>query len=104
VIKAASIACMKVPQTNTSWQGDFIRKFNNVNIGVALKTEHGFLAPVIQKANLKGIEQIAKEVRAFEEKASKDELTLNDTDGATFTIANLGAYNVNSFVPIVNAP
>lgn len=104
IIKAASVACTKVPETNSSWQGDFIRRYKNVSIGVGFKTEHGFLTPVIHNANQKGIEQIAKEMRSLGEKAKKNELTMNDTNGATFTIANLGEFNVNSYVPIVNAP
>lgn len=44
------------------------------------------------------------ESRTIEEKAKKNELNLNDAEGATFTIANLGQYNVSSFVPIVNSP
>lgn len=47
VIKAASLACVRVPETNSSWMGDVIRKFRNVNMSVAVQTDFGLMAPVI---------------------------------------------------------
>ena len=56
VMKAASIAALKVPATNSSWQGDFVRQFNNVNMSFAVQTDHGLMAPVLHNINLKGLE------------------------------------------------
>jgi len=47
VIKAASLAATRVPETNSSWQGDYVRQFKNVNMAVAVQTDHGLMAPVI---------------------------------------------------------
>ena len=47
VIKAASLASVRVPETNSSWMGDFIRKYRNVNMSVAVQTDFGLMAPVI---------------------------------------------------------
>lgn len=55
VIKAASLAASKVPQTNSSWMGDFVRQFKNVSMSVAVQTDHGLMAPVIKNTNLKGL-------------------------------------------------
>jgi len=63
VIKAASLAATKVPQTNSSWMNDFVRQFKNVNMCVAVQTDHGLMAPVIRNTNLKGLEQIASEIK-----------------------------------------
>lgn len=63
IIKAASLACKKVPETNSSWMGDFIRRYNNVNMSVAVQTPHGLMAPTIFNTNLKGLEEIAAEVK-----------------------------------------
>jgi pyruvate dehydrogenase E2 component (dihydrolipoamide acetyltransferase) len=54
VIKAAALACLKVPETNSSWlNGNIIRKYKNVNITFAVQTDHGLIVPVVQDANLK---------------------------------------------------
>jgi len=55
VIKAASLAAINVPQTNSSWSDDFVRQFTNVNMSVAVQTDHGLMAPVIKNTNLKGL-------------------------------------------------
>lgn len=55
VIKAASLAAKNVPETNSSWMGDFVRQFQNVNMSVAVQTDHGLMAPVIKNTNLKGL-------------------------------------------------
>lgn len=47
VIKAASLACLKVPETNSAWMGEFIRRYKNVNMCVAVQTDHGLMAPSI---------------------------------------------------------
>ena len=54
VIKAASLACIKVPETNSSWlDGNVIRKYKNVNMCVAVQTDNGLIVPVVENANLK---------------------------------------------------
>lgn len=63
VVKAASLACVKVPETNSSWMGDYIRRYTNVNMSVAVQTPHGLMAPTIFNTNLKGLEEIAQEVK-----------------------------------------
>ena len=56
IIKAAAIAALKVPQTNSAWFGDFTRQFNFVNMNFAVQTNHGLMAPVIQNVESKGLE------------------------------------------------
>lgn len=59
VIKAASLASIKVPETNSSWMGSFVRRYKNVDMAIAVSTEYGLYAPVIPATNLKGLEEIA---------------------------------------------
>ena len=56
VMKASAMASIKVPQTNSSWQGDFVRQFDNVNMCIAVQTDNGLMAPVLRNINLKGLE------------------------------------------------
>jgi pyruvate dehydrogenase E2 component (dihydrolipoamide acetyltransferase) len=56
VVKAASMAAIKVPATNSSWMQDCIRQYKNVNMCFAVQTEHGLMAPCVSNVNLKGLE------------------------------------------------
>jgi len=69
IIKAASLACMKVPEANSSWQGTFIRKYKNVDMSVAVQTDYGLITPIVTSSNLKGLATISKEVKELAEKA-----------------------------------
>jgi len=59
VLKASALASVKVPATNSSWMDSHIRQFKNVNMSVAIQTDHGLMAPNIKAVNLKGLEQIS---------------------------------------------
>lgn len=104
VIKAASLACMHVPETNSSWMGESIRRFKNVNMNVAVQTEHGLMVPVIQNTHLKGLEEIAAEVKDVAARARENKLKPDELSGGTFTISNLGMFGVHNFSAIINPP
>lgn len=105
VIKAAALALRKVPQCNSSWMNDFIRQYHNVNVGVAVQTEHGLYVPVIKDADKKGLSQIAEEVKNFAKKAKENSLKPEDYEGGTFTISNLGGpFGIKQFCAIINPP
>ena len=104
VIKAASLAAVNVPATNSSWMGDFIREFKNVNMSVAVQTDHGLMAPVIANTNLKGLQEIATEIKDIAGRARENKLKPEELSGGTFTISNLGMYGVHNFSAIINPP
>ena len=104
VIKAASLAASKVPGTNSQWMGDFIREFKNVNMCVAVQTDHGLMVPVVKNTNLKGLAEIAAEVKDLAGRARENALKVDELSGGTFTISNLGMYGVNNFSAIINPP
>lgn len=104
VIKAASLAATKVPGTNAQWMGDFIREFKNVNMCVAVQTDHGLMVPVVKNTNLKGLMEIASEVKDLATRARENNLKVDELSGGTFTISNLGMYGVNNFSAIINPP
>jgi pyruvate dehydrogenase E2 component (dihydrolipoamide acetyltransferase) len=90
VIKAASLACVRVPETNSQWLGEAIRKFNNVNMSVAVQTDFGLMAPTLFNTHLKGLEEIAAEVKDIAARARENKLKPEELSGGTFTISNLG--------------
>ena len=104
VIKAASLAAIKVPETNSEWRGDFIRLYKNVHMSVAVQTDHGLMVPIVTNTNLKGLEEIASEIKDLAARARENKLKPNELSGATFTISNLGMYGVHNFSAIINPP
>lgn len=104
VIKAVAMALRKHPAINSAWMGDFIRRNEHVNIGVAVAVDEGLLVPVVRFADSKGLTQIAAEVREYAQKAKDKKLQPADWEGNTFTISNLGMFGIESFTAIVNPP
>ncbi|KAL6848480.1 hypothetical protein ACP4OV_021774 [Aristida adscensionis] len=105
VIKAAALALRKVPQCNSSWMNDFIRQYHNVNINVAVQTEHGLFVPVIRDADKKGLGTIAEEVKQLAQRAKDNSLKPVDYEGGTFTVSNLGGpFGIKQFCAIINPP
>ena len=104
VIKAASLAATKVPETNSSWMGDFVRQYKHVNMCVAVQTDHGLMAPVMRNTNLKGLEEIASEIKDIAARARENKLKPEELSGGTFTMSNLGMFGVHNFSAIINPP
>lgn len=104
IIKAASLAALRVPMTNSSWQGEFIRQYKGVDMSVAVQTPNGLITPIIKSSHAKGLEEISKEVKELAGRAKENKLQPHEFIGGTFTISNMGMYNVTNFSPIVNPP
>ncbi len=104
VIKACAMALKKHPYVNGSWHGDKITLHQDVNIGVAVAVSEGLLVPVINNADLKPLSYINQEVRELAEKAKNKKLSLQEMQGNTFTISNLGMFGIEEFTAIINPP
>lgn len=104
VIKACAVALRNHPKVNSAWLGDKIRRYDHINIGVAVAVEEGLLVPVVRFADTKGLMTIGSEVREFAQKAKDKKLQPQDWEGNTFTISNLGMFNIEEFTAIINPP
>lgn len=104
IIKAVASALRKHPKVNSSWLEDRIRVNHHINIGVAVAIEEGLVVPVVKNADMKGLSQIANEVREYVNKAKGKGLAPDDFTGNTFTISNLGMYGIEEFTAIINPP
>lgn len=105
-VKAVIRSLKSSPRINASLdeeKEDIVIK-KDYNIGIATDTEQGLLVPVIKRAQDKDITTIAKEIEKLSREAKKGELELEDTQGGTFTITNIGAIGGISSIPIVNYP
>jgi pyruvate dehydrogenase E2 component (dihydrolipoamide acetyltransferase) len=95
VIKAASLAATKVPETNSQWMDSHTRQFKHVNMCVAVQTDHGLMVPVVKNTNLLGLEEISAQVKDVAGKARNNKLTPELMNGGTFTISNMGMFGVH---------
>ncbi|CAG2100688.1 unnamed protein product [Medioppia subpectinata] len=104
IIKASSLACIQVPEANSSWMDTFIRQYNSVDVSVAVSTEAGLITPIVFNAHTKGVKEISQDVKQLALKAREGRLQPNEFIGGTFTISNLGMYGINSFSAVINPP
>lgn len=104
IIRAVALALRHHPNVNASWGDDAILQHGEVHIGVAVSTPEGLITPVVRNADQKSIREIGDEVRALAEKARNRKLLPSDYQGSTFTISNLGAWDIEEFTAIINPP
>lgn len=104
LIKACSLACLKVPLANSSWMGTHIRQYKDADISVAVQTPVGLITPIVYRANLKGLSTISTEMKDLAGRAKESKLKPEEFMGGTFTISNAGMYGITNLVPIVNPP
>lgn len=108
LIRACALAIHQHRDFNASWKGDSLEVHGDVNVGVAvaLPAERGggLVVATIRNADRKGLRQISHEAKTLSEKARTKGLTLDEMNGSTFTISNLGMFGVEHFTAIINPP
>jgi pyruvate dehydrogenase E2 component (dihydrolipoamide acetyltransferase) len=104
VIKAAARALKEHPRLNALQRENQVQLMQEVNIGVAVSLPEGLIAPVLRHADSKSLAQVAAEVRELARRAREGNARPEEVAGGTFTITNLGAYDIDAFTPIINPP
>ena len=104
VIKAAALALRRHPAVNASFLDDRVRYHGDVHVGMAVAVEDGLITPVIRHADRKGLAEIAAEAKALAEKARARRLAPEEYTGATFSISNLGMFDIDAFTAVINPP
>ena len=106
IIKAVAMALREFPNLNARLDEDkqSVIQFGHVNIGVAVAVENGLLTVVCHDAELKSVRQISMEVRAMASRAREGKVRSEDIEGSTFSISNLGMFDVEEFIAIINPP
>jgi len=102
LIRACAIALREHPQMNVAWAGDAIRQRGEVNIGLAVALEDGLIVPVVRNADRLSLQEIARESARLVERARSKHLTPDEYQGGCLTISNLGMFQVDNFVPVIN--
>jgi pyruvate dehydrogenase E2 component (dihydrolipoamide acetyltransferase) len=103
-LKLTAIALAEHPALNASWQEDAIQVHAQVDIGMAVDTEAGLLVPVLRQVDRLSLQELAAQSAALAEGARTRRLKPDQLQGATFTVTNLGMYNIDAFTPIIDLP
>jgi pyruvate dehydrogenase E2 component (dihydrolipoamide acetyltransferase) len=104
VVAALARALKETPRANAHLVGDEIRILDEVNLGVAMAVADGLLVPVIKNADKKTALQMAQEIRELARAAKAGSLKSDQLSGSTFSLTNLGSYDIESFDPLLNPP
>jgi pyruvate dehydrogenase E2 component (dihydrolipoamide acetyltransferase) len=104
IIKATALALRKHRECNAWFQEDHIRYWNEVHIGMAVAVEDGLITPVIRNADLKTLTEIGREAQELAERARNRRLQPSEYTGATFSVSNLGMFDIDEFTAVINPP
>lgn len=104
VIKATALALSEYPNLNSSIEKNNLIQHGNINIGVAVAVEGGLLTIVVRDADLKPIRVISQEVKEMASRVRSGKVRSEDIEGSTFSISNLGMFDVENFAAIINPP
>ena len=104
LVDAVAKALLEQPIINSTLDGNQIKIFEDVNVGLAVAAEYGLVVPIIHNADKKSLKEIDIAIRELTEKARQGKLAKEELTGGTFTVTNLGMYGVEFFTPIINPP
>ena len=104
VIRAAAAALRKVPAANAAWSDEGIVMFDAVDISVAVAIPGGLITPIVRNADIKGLAAISNEMKSLAARAREGKLKLEEFQGGTFSISNLGMFGIKDFAAVINPP
>lgn len=104
IVKAVALTLREYPNLNASFAGDKVIRHGAVNVGVAVAVENGLLTVAHKDTDQKTIRQISNEVKAMVARAREGKVKPDDIEGSTFSVSNLGMYDVENFIAILNPP
>jgi len=104
VIKACALALRDFPEVNAFYADGKLLMHEDINIGVAVAIEGGLVVPVVRNADRMPIREIAGRTKELAKRARENRLHSSDYTGSTFTVSNLGMFDVESFISIINPP
>ncbi len=103
-VRLAALALHNHPRLNSRWQDNQILEMKEINIGIAIDTEAGLMAPVIRDVARLTLKEIAGQTRGLIDRARQGKLHRREMELGTFTISNLGAFGIDAFTPIIHWP
>jgi len=104
LIKSCARALEKLPRVNSTFEEGKIMLHSEIDVGLAVAREEGLIVPIIRGADKKDLFQIARDRSELVEKANENKLSLEELEGAAFTLSNLGMLGIKEFTAIINPP
>jgi pyruvate dehydrogenase E2 component (dihydrolipoamide acetyltransferase) len=104
IVRACALALRQHPRLNATLEGETIRLLPQINIGLAVALDDGLIVPVIAAADQKSLADLAQLRTRLAERARAGQLTKEEISDGTFTVTNLGNYDIDAFTPIINPP
>jgi pyruvate dehydrogenase E2 component (dihydrolipoamide acetyltransferase) len=104
IVRAAAVALREHPWINARWEGEGVRRLSEIHIGVAVALDEGLVVPVVRQAERATLGGISAAIRDLSERARTNRLRPEEMQGSTFTVTNLGMYDVDAFTPVLNPP
>ena len=104
ILKAVALTLRQFPNLNATLRGNEVIQFGHVNVGVAVTVPGGLMTVVVKDTDLKTLRQISAEVKTMAGRARDGKVKPEDVDGSTFSTSNLGMYDVDEFIAIINPP
>lgn len=104
LVYSTAKALREFPEANSTLVNDRIRVYEDINIGIAVTTERGLMVPVLKNADENTLETTSLKLKTLVENVRGGKLEKEQLTGSTFTVTNLGMYNVDLFLPIINPP
>lgn len=104
ILFATARSLCEVPRMNSSYREDHVKLFGQVDLGFAVAVEDGLYTPVVERAETKSVERIHQESQELIAKAREGDLKPEEYQGATFTVSNLGMFDIPNFSAVINPP
>jgi pyruvate dehydrogenase E2 component (dihydrolipoamide acetyltransferase) len=103
-VRASGLALRQHPRLGATWTAAGLRLPSRIDIGVAIALDDGLIVPVVRDAAEKSLEQLDREIADLAERARSARLAEAETQGAVFSVTNLGGYRIDAFTPLLNPP
>ena len=104
VIRASALALKQLPAANASWSDDGVLLWKTVDIAVAVAIDGGLITPIVKGADHKRLPEISNEMKDLGARAKAGKLKLDEFQGGTFSISNLGMFGIREFAAVINPP
>jgi pyruvate dehydrogenase E2 component (dihydrolipoamide acetyltransferase) len=104
VVKACALALREHPRANGAYRDGRFELYSRVNVGVAVAAQDALVVPTVFDADKKGLRQIASDSRALAQRVREGTITPPELSGGTFTVSNLGMYEIDNFSAVINTP
>ena len=104
VVKAVAAAFRDVPEANAIWTDDGTRRFDDVDIAIAVAIDRGLVTPVVRGVNRRSLSDVSDSIRELAERGRAGKLRQDEIEGGSFSVSNLGPYGTQEFSAIINPP